>query len=410
MASIATGSATELFSRDATPELQAAQELEEAARFLDLEKWIVQRLRYCEREVELYSQITSDTGEPRIVRAMRVQHSSMRGPGMGPLLFSKHLSLADIHALATNLTWQWALWKLPFSGSAGLISVDLDELSEREARLLTRYYVNQLRGLLGPQADIIAPARDSQSQVMAWALTALGAADARTLATVTGKPISLGGVDGMGIAARFFHGLFGCAMKQHGLTAKGARVVVLGFDPTARRMALELERTGTRIVGVADHSGALQDARGVNVALLTEHAEREQVIFGYPEAQPASMDDLLHLPCEALVLCGPQELNTSTSARLIFEAGGQAGEEVPRKTPVIPSALAGFGLSFASFCEWRKNACGGFAEVDGLRGLPVHIRNTWREVWDYSQKHELSLKRAALTLAVSRVAEAMRMK
>ena len=401
---------TEALAREASPELEAAQQLEEAARFLDLEKWIVQRLRYCEREVQLHSQIISDAGEARIVRALRVQHSSIRGPGMGPLVFSKRMSNADIHTLAMSLTWQWALWKLPFCGSAGLIAADLDELSEREARLLTRYYVNQLRGVLGPQLDVLVPSRNNHPEVMAWAVTALGGSDGRTLASVTGKPASLGGVDTTGIASRFFRSLFGCVMKQYGLPGKGARVALLGFDQTARRLALELERSGTRIVAVADQSGGVHDPAGLNVGLLIGHSEKEQVVFGYPEAQPITIDDMLRLSCDALILCGPDGLRQHPVARVIFEAGGEVQCTLPAKTSVIPPLLADFGLNFAAFCEWRKNSCGGFAEVDGLRGLPVHVRNIWREVWDYAQRHELTLRSAALTLAVSRVAEAMRMK
>ncbi|HVZ16890.1 MAG TPA: Glu/Leu/Phe/Val dehydrogenase dimerization domain-containing protein, partial [Terriglobales bacterium] len=185
---MAAGSMAESFSRDTTPELEAAQQLEEAGRFLDLEKWILQRLRYGERETQLHLQVTNDSGEPRIVRATRAQHSSVRGPGMGPLVFSKHLSTADINALAMNLTWQWALWKLPFSGAAGVVGAEVEELSEREARLLTRCYVGQLRGTIGPQLDVITPARGSHPEIMAWALSALGTADGRTLATITGKP------------------------------------------------------------------------------------------------------------------------------------------------------------------------------------------------------------------------------
>ena len=401
---------TETFPRDTTPELEAAQQLEEAARFLDLEKWILQRLRYCEREIQLYAQVTNDAGEPRVFRASRVQHATVRGPGMGPLLFSKRLSTSEIHALAMNLTWQWALWKLPFSGSAGVIAADMDELSEQEARSLTRYYVNQLRRTVGPQLDVITPARDSHPQVMAWALSSLGAADGRTLATITGKPGSLGGVDLHSIAARFFRALFTCAIKQYGIVATGARVTFLGFDALARRMALELERTGTRIVAVADRSGGVCDRSGLNVTPLIQHVEREQVLFGYPEAKSISTDELLSESCDALVLSTPDGLMQSAAARVIFEAGGQLQSNLPIKTPVVPALLADFGLSFGAFCEWRKNSSAGFTDVDGLRGLPVHVRNTWREVHDYAQKHELTLRAAALNLAVSRVAEAMRLK
>ena len=401
---------TETFSRDNSPELEAVQQLEEAARFLDLEKWIVQRLRYCERDTHVYLHAANDAGEPRVFRASRVQHASVRGPAMGPLLFSRHYTSSDLHAIAMSLTWQWALWQFPFSGSAGCISADIDELSEREARTLTRQYVDHLRGTIGPQIDVIAPARDSHPEVMAWALSALGSADLRSLAAITGKPVSVGGVDALGIAARFFRALFACSIKQYGKIAERASVAFVGFDALARRMALELERSGSRVIAIADRSGCVHDSSGLDITSLVQYAEGEKVVFGYPQADAITMADLLDQSCDALILCAPEGLSERPAARVIFEAGGELHCDVPKSLPVIPSLLADFSLSFASFSEWRKNSCGGLVEIDGLRGLTVHVRNTWREVHEYAERHSLSLHRAATTLAVSRVAAAMRLK
>ena len=328
---------------------------------------------------------------------------------MGPLFFSRQLSSADMHAIAMESTWQWALWNLPFSGSAGLIAADLDELSEREARSLTRDYIDQLRGTIGPQVDVIAPARGCPPQIMAWALSALGSAEGRTLATIAGKPASVGGIDLEATAARFFRALFTCATKQYGVPPKGARVAILGFDSLSRRIALELVRAGARIVGVADRSGAISDANGLNIAALVSHVDREAMVYGYPDASATTLDDLLHRECDALIVSGAEPLLQHTSARVVFEAGGEVQCTLSRSV-VVPSLLANFGLNFAAFCEWRKNSCGGFSDVDGLRGLPVHVRNTWREVHDYAQKRTLDLHHAAVALAISRLADAMRMK
>src|SRR4051812_40914601 len=105
--------------RELSAELRAAQELEETAKFLDLEPWILRRLRQCEREVTVNLEVIRDDGEPMMFRGTRTQHSAARGPYMGPLMFKKEMSPGDGHALATQLTWMSALWDLPFGGSAG---------------------------------------------------------------------------------------------------------------------------------------------------------------------------------------------------------------------------------------------------------------------------------------------------
>jgi glutamate dehydrogenase/leucine dehydrogenase len=77
---------------------------------------------------------------------------------------------------------------------------------------------------------------------------------------------------------------------------------------------------------------------------------------------------------------------------------------------VIPALLADFGSMFASYCEWRKNTRAGFSEHESLRGLSCHIAETWREVYEYADEYETDLRRAAMAIGVSRMAEALRMR
>jgi glutamate dehydrogenase/leucine dehydrogenase len=53
---------------------QATLRFEMAARSLDLEDWIVQRLRHPERELTLSLPYLADAGEARTATAYRVQH------------------------------------------------------------------------------------------------------------------------------------------------------------------------------------------------------------------------------------------------------------------------------------------------------------------------------------------------
>jgi glutamate dehydrogenase (NAD(P)+) len=396
--------------RDTSAQLEAVQQLEEVAHFLDLEKWIVQRLQHAEREVQLNLQISNDQNEPRIFRAARVLHSTVRGPGIGPLKFSRSAGMSDLNAAAMEQSWQCALWNLPFCGSAGLITAELDELSERETRLLTREYVTQLHDFIGPHVDIITSERHTFRQVMAWASTALGRAQSATIATVTGKPMSMGGVDGQGIVARCQSLMISTVLRQEGIPIAGSRIGVLGFDQQSHRTASELQRAGAIVVAVADHSGAIHDSSGLNIPLLIEHMEREKMIFGYPEAAAISYDEMLDFACDVLILSGPPELLRPATARFIFEAGARMCALPGSRTQVVPSLLADFGLTFASFCEWRKNTSATLAEAETLRALPAQVRNVWREVHDFSQRHALDLRRSALAIAVSRMAEALRVR
>ncbi len=396
--------------REVSAEMMAAEQLEETARFLDLEPWIVRRLHQCEREIQVNLEIIDDNGQPKMFRGIRVQHCGARGPLMGPLMFSRSLTLPDSHAMAMQATWQYALWNLPFGGSAGWLAASLDELSEREARLLTRAYVQTLRGVIGHGVDVITPEHGGLPQVSAWAMSALGNTDRETLAGITGKPPSMGGVEREHIAAKFVRYVLAAAASERTLELRGARVIVAGFDAVARTIAVELQKAGAKVIGVSDQSGAVFQRNGLSVASLSSFVEREKVVFGYPEADGMSFDDLLQQPSDVLVASAGQEVRTRPQATLVLEAGGKVHAELNAGSLLIPAMIGDFGLPMADFLEWRKTECGVYAETDLLRGLQAHVRKTWKEISAYADAHEMDLQGAAMALALSRVATAMRMR
>lgn len=388
-------------------ELLAAQQLEEAAKFLDLEPWIVRRLRQCEREITVNMEVIRDDGEPMMFRGLRVQHCAVRGPYMGPLMFSKDLLYANAHALAMQLTWQSALWDLPFGGSAGWIGTSLEELSEREARVLTRAYVEALKDVL--VNDVLTPERGGHREVNAWALCAMGRTGREHLTAITGKPPSLGGVEREKIAALFLRGLLTAALHEQGIALPGVQIAIAGFSNEARWIASALDTAGARVIAVSDRSGAVFHRSHLEVRSLEDYVAKEEVVFEYPDAQAISAEEMMQLPCDVLLLTSGQELRVPAQAKMVVEAGGILNCMLHKETIVLPALLADAGLRMAEFLEWRKSACGELSDRELLRGLQGHIRKTWAAVRDHAKRYEFSLEQAAMTLAVGKVAEAMRM-
>jgi glutamate dehydrogenase/leucine dehydrogenase len=190
----------------------------------------------------------------------------------------------------------------------------------------------------------------------------------------------------------------------------GVQVAMSGFDSIAQRTALELELAGARVVAVSDCSGAVCRRSGLNVELLREHVTREDVVFGFSEAQLISFSEMLNFECDVLILGDVHELPVRPAAKLMIEAGGTVARELGCEESVIPSTLSDFGLSFADFLEWRKAECGFCSEREVMRGMQGQVRRTWQEVSDHAREHNLSLRKATHVLALSRVAEAMRVK
>ena len=398
-----------MVEREATAELLAAQQLEEAAKFLDVEPWIVRRLRHCEREIAVSLEVIRDNGDAMMFRGVRVQHSAARGPCMGPLMFSRHFSEGDGHALAMWLTWQSALWDLPFGGSAGWIGASLEELSEREARLLTRGYIDSLAGVIGAEKDIVTPERNAHPEVSAWALNALGKVSRKLATSVTGKPSSLGGVAREKVAALALRTLIESALRSQGMKLAGAQIAMAGFGRESRCVASALDTAGARIVAVCDRSGAVFHRSRLELPPLLEYLEKEDVVFGYPDAQSMSAEEMMQLPFDVLILGPGHDLLTATKARMVLECGGAVNCSWSSKVVVIPALLGDSGLRLADFLEWRKSACGIVSDRELLRGMQALVRRTCNDVWEHSQKYEIRLDQSAMAIAVGRMAQAMRM-
>lgn len=389
--------------RELSAELLAIEELEEAAHYLDLEPSILMRLRQPEREVHMNLQVRRENGETAMLSATRVQHSSARGPCMGPLVVSREKTSADMRAEALKRTLQYALWGLPFCGSAGLLPIDIDEWSEQDLRSLAANFERACT--YWDKHEVLTPSRNLPAQMIAWMLSG-SAADREHLARFTGKAISMGGVDREYIAARFTTGLVRSSVRQ---PLNGVAVAMLGFDSLAQRTAVELESAGARIVAAADCSGAVYRRAGLNIELLREHVTREDAIFGFKEGESLSFDEMLMAECDVLILGEGEAVRRKPAARFILEAGGSAAEVAAGDCTVIPALIADFGLGYADFLEWRKVECGFCSEREIMRGMQGQIHRVWQEVSGYARKHNLSMRRAAQIMALARVAEVMRM-
>ena len=392
-----------------TPEIAAAQDLEEAVHFLDLEPRVSQRLHQPEREIQTNLQLNCDDGSTKMTRAIRVQHSFARGLCMGPLMISKTISPADLRAIAMKSTWQWALWGLPFGGAAAAINCDADELSERELKQLLRTFFRSMQGLPGASADVVTPGSGLPSQVMAWALDRHPDNSFDSLARMTGKPASLQGVDRNHIAGVFVRELVGVVMRNVGAQLAGKHVAVIGFDSQAQSIATEFEKAGCRIIAVSDGSGAIHHHSGINIEMLRRHVANGQVIYGYPEATASTFDELLNEPCDLMIIADGQKLSMKPRARMIVEVNGTCDPSCSRDVMIIPEIVASFGLRFADYLEWRKAINGTLSDFEMKRALRSHVRTCWDDVSNYAKAHEMSLRRAALTLGIARVAEAIRM-
>ena len=119
------------------------QRFDEAARQLKLDPNIYKILRWPNREITLYIPVMMDDGNYQVFTGYRVQHNFARGPAKGGIRYSPDVTLDEVRALASWMTWKCAVVNIPFGGGKGGVICDPHEMSPGELERLTRRY-NQI--------------------------------------------------------------------------------------------------------------------------------------------------------------------------------------------------------------------------------------------------------------------------
>jgi len=404
--------------------LESTLELEEAARALDLEGWIVERLRHPEREITANLVLVRDNGDALPVTAFRVQHSSARGPLLGGVRFSPHAQLSDTRAAAMHMTWQCALLDIPLGGAAGALVCDPAKLSERELRHLSKDYVAALRGVLGPTTDVLMEDLGANPQMLAWMLDAHArAAGHLEPAAVAGKPAVLFGLPAHADASA--QGLFDTiriVAEASGRKLAGLRIALQGVGQTGSALMRLLADAGARLVAVADISGGARSDEGLPAPALLEWITSKGVLLGFPEAEPISNEEVLETGCDLLVLAAaPRQITAANAARIhtplvveaVEDAITRAANEIldERGVTVVPSLLAGAGATAAAYLEWSRNLGHEGFLLDGVEeNIRLRMEAAYGEARRAAQQYKVSLRRGALLASVEKVAAALRLR
>ena len=104
---------------DLNPFRIAQIQFDMAAEFLKLDPGLRQILRTPKRIMEVSIPTKMDNGQVKVLTGFRVQHNVARGPGKGGLRFHPNVTLDEIKALATWMTWKTAIVSLPLGGAMG---------------------------------------------------------------------------------------------------------------------------------------------------------------------------------------------------------------------------------------------------------------------------------------------------
>jgi glutamate dehydrogenase (NAD(P)+) len=387
-------------NEDLNPFHIAGQQFDRAAAHLPpFGPGLLDFIKRPDRTVIVEFPVEMNDGSVRIFTGCRVLHSNVRGPGKGGIRYHPDVTVDEVRALASWMTWKCAVIDVPFGGAKGGVACNPKQLHEGELRRLTRRYISELGDLIGPHTDIPAPDVYTDARTMAWIYDTytMMHPGRNNLPAVTGKPLDMGGSHGRNEATAR-----GCLFAVERALArgavsgldqvKGARIAIQGFGNAGALAAHLFQQAGGRVIAVSDSRGGVVQERGLDVEAIDTHKTQTGSVLGAAGTRSISNADLLTLECDILIPAALENqirADNAAAVRARFVAEAANGPTTPaadrilaeRNIPVLPDILTNSGGVCVSYFEW--------------------VQNIENEQWDLDEvNHKLQLKMERATDAV----------
>ena len=313
---------------------------------------------------------------------------------------------------------------IPYGGGKGGVICDPKSLSRNELERLTRRYAFEIAPIIGPDRDIPAPDVYTDEQTMAWIMDTISMVRGHTeLGVVTGKPISLGGSQGRSEATAR-----GClyalreACRLKGMSLKDCRVAVHGFGNAGANIARLVAADGARVVAACDSKTGVYCESGIDVAEALKQKEATKSLAGLKGVKEVAPEEMVGIDCDILLPSALENLITmktvgQVKAKIIAElANGPTTPGADRVLDdegvfLIPDILANAGGVTVSYYEWVQDQYSFFWSESQINDtLEQTIKTAFNSVHETATRYNTDMRTGAYILAVSRVAEATRVR
>lgn len=382
------------------------------ARHLGLDADDIEKLVAPARVLDLTLPVTVG-GARRLLRAWRVQHNLLRGPGKGGVRYSTSVNRDEVIGLATVMTLKNALADLPYGGAKGGVCVDASTLDHEDRTAVAAALATALGRFVGPETDVLGPdvgtgAFDMDAFVSAWQ----EAVGSESVAVATGKSLERGGIElRSGATATGCLCAVRVARERLDLPATSG-VAIQGFGSVGRELARLLADDGHAIVAVADSGGGLASEHGLDLAELMElKADGRSVVegsgrrlAGHEVLSEASATVVVPAALQGVIDPGVAD---DITADLIVEAANAPTtadgiRRLRRKNvAVVPDIAANAGGVIGSYHEWKANR--EEAVEDAPADLTSRMTELNRSMWDRADCDGVELRTAAAAIALERV-------
>lgn len=396
-----------------------------AADLLELDEGMFQYLASPVKQVIVSVPVVMDSGDIRVFEGYRVIHDNVLGPSKGGIRYAPDVTIEEVKALAAWMTWKCAIVNVPFGGAKGGVRCNPKELSKAELERLTRRYTANMLEVFGPDRDIPAPDMNTDEQIMAWIMDTYSMNAHKTeTAVVTGKPIILGGSHGRKEATgRGVVTVTLAALNKLRILPNKCTVAVQGFGNVGSISAKLMYEQGAKIIAISDITGGYYNKNGIDIPAAIEYVKNNNgTLADYSGAEQISNEELLQLECDVLIPAAKEDQISkhnagSINARVISEgANGPVTANADsiledKGIMVIPDILANAGGVTVSYFEWVQDRQGYFWTEERVnRRLNRMMRNAFDNLFEVSEKHDITLRQAAYVYGIDKVAATLRLR
>lgn len=423
-------------SESFNPFRMAQQQFDNVAGKLGLDQATCDYLRNPDREHHFNIPIRMDDGSYKVFKGFRVQHNDARGPCKGGIRFHPQETIDTVRALAMWMTWKTAVVDIPLGGGKGGVICDPHNLSMREQEAICRGWVRNLARNVGPIQDVPAPDVMTTGQHMVWMLDEYEKITGmKNPGFITGKPLGLGGSLGR-TEATGYGAVYTLreALNEMNINIANTTAAFQGFGNVSQ-YAIELyEKLGGKPICVScwdqkeQKSFTYKKSSGLNLKELLDITNR----FGEIDRQKAADLGYEILPGGAWIeqevdILVPAAIENQVNAQTVSSiknsvkviVEGANGPTTPEADEVIkskniwmiPDFLANAGGVTCSYFEQVQCNMNYFWEKEEvLNKLDMKMTSAYHAVSDLARSRKVYMRDSAYMIAISRVAEACKVR